>query len=755
MKKFGLYSAHRLALLMLISCLCALTSRAQTACATVSIAIEQEVTLERQAFEATLTVGNGLAQSLEDFTVVVWIKSGESQQYLDRQPNTRSNTSDLEFFKAAGVSTDLFFFKPIESEAPVDIAASADKVFTYRLIPTQDAALLPAGSRYEVGADITYKLGGKEESISVEPDSILVKPLPSLTIEYFLPKSVIADNPNTLFVEPVQPFHLGMRIVNSGVGDAKNLKIESFQPIIEENNQGLLVEFEILGASVNGGTRQPSLVADFGTLSAGQAESAVWEMVSSLYGRFIQARASFTHSDELGGEVTSVLDETTVYRLVGMVQANADTIPDFLSIGAGSAGETFASDDFKMSLIGGGSTVQDLLRLHPSGLQGDGSPDIVDYAYVANLSNYVDEENVLLSGNKLTIPVENAPSSAAGVNYSFLRVLDPNNGRYELGSVRRESDGKLLKRDNFYLVKELAENADGTINESAPPEAYIDIFDIGNISGTSYANAYEVTYGALISNNTPPTIGSFPEIPTVRVGELIEFSFEVNDLDGDSFQLAAIAIPETATLSEDSSTLADVSTALYNFSWTAEEGLSPFSVQVSDGQDVATATISINVIAATQDGVEDWLSKYSLDAFELDTDLDLDGYSNLLEFVLNLDPTDPASQTLPRIELVEVSGQKYLSLVCDILAELNPLSGTPGVSVYASTADSIDLAAVWTPISNDPIQITSGFSSDNLAPAPGMVRLRWVDPVPLSDSFSPRYLRLEAQYDYDDTPPAP
>lgn len=723
---------------------------AETACATVSIEIEQQVTLERQAFDATLRVDNGLAEALEDFVVTVWVRSLETNLFLVREPNTPTIVNDLEFFNAD--ETEILFFKPAQSEAAINISAGEGATFTYRLIPTQEAALIKEGSRYEVGADITYTVGGKIESISVEPDSILVKPLPALTLEYFLPKSVIADNPNTLVVEPTKPFYLGMRVVNSGVGDAQNLQIESFQPVLEENEQGLLVEFEVLGSSVNGSAVGADLVSNFGTVFSAHAETATWKMESSLYGRFIEARATFTHSDELGGSVTSVIDAASVYRLIGMVQANGDSIPDFLSIGDGSSGENFAEDDFKMSLLGSGTTVQELLRLHPSGLQGDGTTGQISFEYVANLSNYIDQQNLMIDGQTLSIPVSGAPASASGVNYSFLRVEDPNSGQYELTSVRRLSDGSLLPRANYQQVYELAENPDGTIDVSAAPKTYIDIFDIGNVTGSSYNNIYEVTYGQLISSNTPPVIEALPQIPTMRVGDTVAFSVNVYDADGDIIEVGPLSLPEGANFDENVSTQGDASYAQYDFVWTATAGISPFSIWASDGQDSTTASLSIHVIESEEDAVSDWLKQFGLEWSELSQDTDLDGYSNLLEYVLNLDPNKTTGQNFPWVEVLNVNGDTYLSIVADVLATVNPLdANSTSISISASVSTSLDDSAVWSVVLDDPVEVNDGFSEAHPAPGPGMVRLRWIDDSSLTELFAPRFIRLEAEYEYDDT----
>ena len=67
--------------------------------------------------------------------------------------------------------------------------------------------------------------------------------MPEIALDYFLPVDVYGDDAFTPEVEPAVPFSLGLRVNNSGHGMAKSLKIDSVQPKIVENEQGLLMGF--------------------------------------------------------------------------------------------------------------------------------------------------------------------------------------------------------------------------------------------------------------------------------------------------------------------------------------------------------------------------------------------------------------------------------------------------------------------------------------------------------------------------------
>jgi hypothetical protein len=56
---------------------------------------------------------------------------------------------------------------------------------------------------------------------------------------------VYGDDAFTAEEEPPVPFSLGVRVSNQGFGTARNLKIDSAQPTITENEQGLAIGFSL------------------------------------------------------------------------------------------------------------------------------------------------------------------------------------------------------------------------------------------------------------------------------------------------------------------------------------------------------------------------------------------------------------------------------------------------------------------------------------------------------------------------------
>ena len=170
--------------------------------------------------------------------------------------------------------------------------------------------------------------------MDVQPDIIFVRPMPRLVLDYFLPRNVYGDDTFTGPVEPPVPFSLGVRVGNHGYGPARKLKIDSGQPRIVENQLGLLINFIITGSEVNGAAATDSLLVNFGDIAPGRAGVARWGMECTLSGEFREFTADFSHADELGGALTSLMEGIETHLIVHDVLVGLpgrDTIRDFLA----------------------------------------------------------------------------------------------------------------------------------------------------------------------------------------------------------------------------------------------------------------------------------------------------------------------------------------------------------------------------------------------------------------------------------------
>ncbi len=405
-------------------------------CATVKIEILQEAVLERSAFEARMKVKNALSDPLEKFRVDLSIKDSHGN---DAWPRFFVKLQSREGVDAVDGTTDV----PPDSEPEI----------RWLLIPSPGAGgAREDGATYLVGAAVGYIRQGEHEVVNVAPDTILVLPQPELLLDYFIPSQVYGDDPFTTEKEPPVPYSLGVRVRNNGSGAAENLRIDTGQPEIVDNEQGLRIEFRIVGSRVNGEAGKKSFRVDFGAIDPGACSNARWEMICTLSGKFIAFKTSFTHADELGGQLTSLVQGTESHLLIHDVVVDfpgRDEIKDFLA----------NVDDSPSSPI----------KVYES--------DCLEMD-VADLS---DQAAVAVDGDAWRLSFPGRQGAA------YIRVEDPAGGERLISSLVR-SDGKRMRSENAWLSKEYI-LADHTWKH------HVNVFDV-NPTGD-----YILSYGEYIESD--------------------------------------------------------------------------------------------------------------------------------------------------------------------------------------------------------------------------------------------------------------
>jgi hypothetical protein len=558
-------------------------------CARVKIEIKQELALERQAFDAHMRITNGLSNiGLQNVSISV--------NFLDeqRQPVIASCDPD---------HADALFFIRLSSMENItnvsglgSVAAASTADIHWLIIPAPGASKgLPQGTLYYVGATLAYTIGGEEHVTEVTPDYIYVKPLPKIRLDYFLPVDVYGDDAFTPAIEPPIPFNLGVRVSNNGQGVARKLKINSAQPKIVENEQGLLIGFAIHGAEVNGNPATPSLLADFGDIAPNASATARWIMSCSLSGRFVEFNSDFTHSDELGGELTSLMETPIAHFLVRDVLVDLpgrDRIRDFLAIDGVDAYTVYESEkvDTPVANASAGST-----------LNGSGS-------------RYT-----------LTTPV------TAG--FMVVRLPDPNGGLKALKEVVR-SDGKRIKPENAWLAK--------TRTGGQPWQHFFYLFDVNS------TGSYTVSFGEPAAAHTP-ALESIPDRTGVE-GQALSFGVRATDPDGTVPKLSAAPLPAGASFTEQGG-------GTGAFAWTpavGQAGRYEVYFTASDGglEDRKRAALTIRSISDSDaDGMLDsWeLNCFGSLARDGTGDFDGDGISDLDEFLKGKDPARSNAPSSPEI----------------------------------------------------------------------------------------------------------
>jgi beta propeller repeat protein len=437
-------------------------SSAETACSKVKLEIVQGLTLERVAFDAKLVITNNMPdKDLTGLDVDILINDSDGNDqgalFYIAQPTYR-NITDV-----SGNGT---------------VRAGQQAEVHWLIIPSPGAGgTYSEGTPYWVGANLTYSIEGSQEVVSVNPDRIIVKPEAQLVLDYFTPYKVIGDNPFTKTVEPSIPFPLAVRVLNDGYGAAHSLKIESAQPKITENNQGLLVNFMLLGTAVNDSAVDPSLIIDIGDVGSKDIAKAYWEMISTLSGEFTEFDVSFTHAAELGGELTSLITETNAYYFIHLVKANLPGRDDRLDILADTdRDEEHLPDTLFESEIPGNTML------------AEDSKSPVAVANITSMSGRPTAQNP-----NVEITIEER-----GEGWVYARTEDPSAGMLNLIRVIR-ADGVPVDSNNFW-VEESYDDSSG--------ETYTQLFLFHLLdyrADSSVPSKYTLVYEQPDEDFTPPT----------------------------------------------------------------------------------------------------------------------------------------------------------------------------------------------------------------------------------------------------------
>ena len=572
-------------------------------CAVVLIEIAQELSFERQAFEATMRINNGLDTiALDQLQVQVLFEDDQGNVI---KASSDPNATDAAFFIRLDDYQNL---NDVQSGADGavtqgQVPAKASGVLRWLIIPTAGAAgESAAGKRYSVGAALSYNAGGKVESLTVSPDTITVKPQPELTLDYFLTKEVIADDAFTPEIEPPQPYTLGVRIHNSGRGEVNGVKLESAQPRIIGNELGLAINFRITNSFVDEAPAAPTLLLDFGQIAPGSNRHGRWIMESTLSGEFIDFSASFSHPDELGGRLTSLLDAAHARFLVRDVLVDLparDAVRDFLAM-VGDDLYVFESDRTG---------------------QADNAP-CLDCSPVQRLSGNLSGASTLR-----TLDVEVQPG------FGYVRVTDPYQGTKGLQRVLR-SNGLPLSPYNAWLSKERA--GDGrTFNY------YLNIFD------TQPDAQYSVEFGELSQEPKAPVFQYISD-RSVHEGGQVGFLVRASDPNGTVPMLSVEGLPTGASFKDEGQ-------GRGTFLWAPLQGQAGRYVvnfKASDGLLESSLPVGIQVLRqgdSDGDGLDD---DWELEHFgNLDRDgsgdFDGDGVSDLDEFLNRTDPKVADATPLP------------------------------------------------------------------------------------------------------------
>lgn len=513
----------------------------ESLCASVQLEIPQQIALERQAFEARLNIANAIPNmSLEQVKVEV--------SFYDDNGAAVAASSD------SADTNALFFIRIDRLEAIQDVggqgivAAGSSAVIRWLIVPSCGAGgLTPSGLRYWVGARLSFQMGGENKTLVVQPDAIVVQPMPSLTLDHFLPRDVYGDDAFTPSIEAPVPFPLGLRVGNDGPGSAATVAIDSGAVRIVENKLGLLVGFAITGAKVNGGDARKSLRVELGDIAPGRASVAEWVMECSLSGRFQEFSARLNHADALGGAMTSLITRMRTHQLVHIVlcdRPGRDNVGDFL-----------ARDDT-------------VLKLYESEYTDTLVEDASDRARFSVMEGSGGRET-----DRLEVPAGDAPVFVS-------KTVPDSDGRRVVSALR--DDGKRLPPANVWYSKTRT-------NGVSPWVHQLCLFDVEG------GHAYDIITDGAVWDPQPPVLAHIGDKFTF-VGDPLGLGFLVEACDPNQTSPTLTVLPLPAGAAFVTSTSSNL--VVGTFFWrpqAGQEGVYHVCFSASDGLLASSENIRIFV----------------------------------------------------------------------------------------------------------------------------------------------------------------
>ena len=289
-------------------------------CVQVVVEFEQHLVMTREAFEGTFTVRNGYdTESMESIGLNFTVKDENGNDCTHLFQITTTSLEGL-----TGIDGDGSLGGGMQGMAKI------------LFIPTKEAALTEPKVYYFGGA-FSFVDPYYQEALTYDlyPVEMTVNPSPDLYIDYFMQRDIIGDDALTEgVVEPSVPAELGVIINNKGVGTAKNVILETAEPKIVENSQGLIIDFSMYGASFNGNEAQLGLMEiPFGNIESGRTAVGEWLFTSSLLGHFVSYEAHVIHNNSYGNPDLSLVSHLDIHELIHPIRAYGDLddgINDFL-----------------------------------------------------------------------------------------------------------------------------------------------------------------------------------------------------------------------------------------------------------------------------------------------------------------------------------------------------------------------------------------------------------------------------------------
>ena len=372
----------------------------------VRLQFEQKFFLEREAFRGSLSIENLQMQGIEHITMVPNVKRVDGTDATDLfaievTGSGKWGSSDNWQLNSSEKGTATVLYVPAKETAPTE---PVDYLF---------------------GGTVTYRDVETGNLITVEltPTKLSVNPSPDLHLTYFIQRDFISDDPLTEEVEPWEPTQFALLIQNKGAGDAIDLKIETSDPKVVQNDCGLPVSFTKLYTTVDGVEGNMSFNhLDLGRIAAGQNVMARWWYYCNVSAHVANYDVQMTKHSNYGVE----FDLITIDGIRELTRSVKGSVGQGASARRKAFSPTAAATNVFLL-----NTIQDEDNLPDHVIDQDGNE--------TDDLEIVSEQATVRPGNATGEYVLNVTASREGWAYGVMH--DPTNCTMNLVRAVRNSDG--------------------------------------------------------------------------------------------------------------------------------------------------------------------------------------------------------------------------------------------------------------------------------------------------------------------------
>ena len=382
----------------------------------VGVQFSNTLTMTREAFKGTFEVHNDHAtKALTDIGLDFVIKDENGRDRTDW-----FQISVETMINVTGIDGD------------GTLAANSRGMVKIQFIPKRQAAPREPVDYY-FGGTFTFvdpNTLGVTRTMNLYPTKLTVHPSPDLHIDYFIAKDFYGDNPLTPnTVEESIPAELAVRIWNKGAGTARKVKLDSSEPVIVSNAQGLLIDFGLYGTYMQGvGVQLGLKYIDFGDIESNQTKVGEWLFTSSLLAHVASYSAHLVH-DGIYGKKLSLVSHVAMHSLARPIYAQStrtDGIHDFLV------------DD-----------VPDENNYPDSIYFSNGGKTSVGVVESASFDKFVTSHDTIVT---LTV-------NPSRIGWNYGEIEDPGRNRYELVNCIRNNDNQDIPLSNIWQEAMLVPNS--------------------------------------------------------------------------------------------------------------------------------------------------------------------------------------------------------------------------------------------------------------------------------------------------------